>query len=149
MIYSHQIWNLTEVTPVYKKKSKNSKDNYRPVNIFIIQYLRNLRKMYLWSNSALLPFFIVQISIRISLRLQRTTLLDNSNWEMEEKCWQWRCTCVTFWSMEIYGKLVTKLDEYGFDKSSLKLIHSYLSNRKQRVKINDRYSSWIYTDTDI
>ena len=38
--------------------------------------------------------------------------------------------------------LFAKLDAYGFDKSSLKLIHSYLSNRKQRVKINDRYSSW-------
>ena len=38
--------------------------------------------------------------------------------------------------------LITKLDAYGFDKSSLKLIHSYLSNKKQRVKINDRYSSW-------
>ena len=38
--------------------------------------------------------------------------------------------------------LIAKLDAYGFDKSSLKLIRSYLSNRKQRVKINDRYSSW-------
>ena len=38
--------------------------------------------------------------------------------------------------------LIAKLDPYGFDKSSLKLIHSYLSNRKQRVKINGRYSSW-------
>ena len=38
--------------------------------------------------------------------------------------------------------LIPKLDAYGFDKSSLKLIHSYLSNKKQRVKINDRYSSW-------
>ena len=38
--------------------------------------------------------------------------------------------------------LIAKLDVYGFDKSSLKLIHSYLSNRKQRVKINGRYSSW-------
>ena len=38
--------------------------------------------------------------------------------------------------------LVAKLDAYGFDKSSLKLIHSYLSNRKRRVKINDTYSSW-------
>ena len=36
----------------------------------------------------------------------------------------------------------SKLEAYGFDKSSLKLIHSYLSNRKQRVKVNDRYSSW-------
>ena len=31
---------------------------------------------------------------------------------------------------------------YGFDKSFVKLIHSYLSNRKQRVKTNSRYSSW-------
>ena len=27
--------------------------------------------------------------------------------------------------------LIAKLDAYGFDKSSLKLIHSYLSNRKK------------------
>ena len=38
--------------------------------------------------------------------------------------------------------LIAKLDAYGFDKSSLKLMHSYLSNRKQSVKINDTYSSW-------
>ena len=37
--------------------------------------------------------------------------------------------------------LIVKLDAYGFDKKSLKLVYSYLSNRKQRVKINDTYSS--------
>ena len=37
--------------------------------------------------------------------------------------------------------LITKLDAYGLDKKSLKLVYSYLSNRKQRVKINDTYSS--------
>ena len=36
--------------------------------------------------------------------------------------------------------LIAKLNAYGFDKSFLKLIHSYLTNRKQRV--NDRYSLW-------
>ena len=38
--------------------------------------------------------------------------------------------------------LITKLEAYGFDEKSLKLIYNYLSNRKQRVKINDSYSSW-------
>ena len=38
--------------------------------------------------------------------------------------------------------LIVRLDAYGFDKSSLKLIHSYLTNRKQRVKINRISSSW-------
>ena len=32
---------------------------------------------------------------------------------------------------------IAKLDAYGFDKSSLKLMHSYLSNRKQRRKVTD------------
>ena len=33
------------------------------------------------------------------------------------------------------------IGKYGFDKSSLKLIHSYFLHRKERVKINGRYSS--------
>ena len=38
--------------------------------------------------------------------------------------------------------LIAKLYAYGFDKASLKLLHSYLSERKQRVKIEGAYSSW-------
>ena len=38
--------------------------------------------------------------------------------------------------------LIAKLYAYGLDTKSLKLIFSYLTNRKQRVKINDTYSSW-------
>ena len=34
------------------------------------------------------------------------------------------------------------LDAYGFEKNALKLVNSYLSIRKQRVKINNKYSSW-------
>ena len=37
---------------------------------------------------------------------------------------------------------IAKLDAYGFDTSSLKLIYSYLNERKQRVKINSDYSTW-------
>ena len=36
--------------------------------------------------------------------------------------------------------LIAKLDAYGFDTSSLKLIYCYLNKRKQRVKINSDYS---------
>ena len=38
--------------------------------------------------------------------------------------------------------LIAKLDAYGFDNKSLKLIYNYLSNRKQRVEINESFSSW-------
>ena len=38
--------------------------------------------------------------------------------------------------------LIAKLDAYGFGKESLELIYNYLSFRKQRVKINNCFSSW-------
>ena len=39
--------------------------------------------------------------------------------------------------------IVAKLDAYGFSTESLKLINSYLTERKQRVKMNDQFSSWL------
>ena len=38
--------------------------------------------------------------------------------------------------------LIAKLEAYSFSRAVLKLIHDYLSNRKQRVKINGSFSSW-------
>ena len=38
--------------------------------------------------------------------------------------------------------IITKLNAYGFSLSASKLIHNYLSHRKQRTKINSSYSSW-------
>ena len=37
--------------------------------------------------------------------------------------------------------LIAKLDSYGFDIKSVKLIRKYLSKRKQRVKPGNAYSS--------
>ena len=38
--------------------------------------------------------------------------------------------------------LLAKLHVYGFSISALRMIHSYLTNRKQRTKIHFLYSSW-------
>ena len=38
--------------------------------------------------------------------------------------------------------LTAKLNAYGFTLPALRLIHDYLSNSKQRTKIDDNYSSW-------
>ena len=38
--------------------------------------------------------------------------------------------------------LLAKLNAYGFDYKSLKLISSFLSNRKYRTKINSSFSEW-------
>ena len=38
--------------------------------------------------------------------------------------------------------LIANLHVYEFDERSLMLIYNYYSNLKQRLKINDSYSSW-------
>ena len=38
--------------------------------------------------------------------------------------------------------LVAKSESYGIDKAGLNVIHNYLSNRKQWIKINCSYSNW-------
>ena len=38
--------------------------------------------------------------------------------------------------------LIAKLEAYGFDHESLTYIYSYLSDRKQRTKVNGSFSAW-------
>ena len=38
--------------------------------------------------------------------------------------------------------LIAKLHAYGLENSSLRLIHSYLNNRPQRVRIDNEFSTW-------
>ena len=42
--------------------------------------------------------------------------------------------------------IIAKLQAYGFDYLALKLIHSYLSGRKQRVRLNANFSEWANLD---
>ena len=137
---------LADVTPVYKKKLKNSKDNYRPESI-----LSNISKIYerciydqiqLFFNSILSKY---QCGFRrgyntqhclVSLIEKRKKSVDNGGAFgalLTDLPKAFDCL-----PREL---LIAKLDAYGFDESSLKLIHSYLLNRKERVKVNDTYSS--------
>ena len=39
--------------------------------------------------------------------------------------------------------IIAKFEAYGFENFSLKLFHSYFSNRKQKIKIGSAISEWI------
>ena len=38
--------------------------------------------------------------------------------------------------------LIAKMEAYGFDYNATQLIHSYLTNRRQRVRMNTNYNTW-------
>ena len=39
--------------------------------------------------------------------------------------------------------IIAKLHAYGLNMNALYLLHSYLTNRKQKVKVNESFSEWI------
>ena len=49
----------------------------------------------------------------------------------------------------LHDLLIAKLHAYGFDYLALKLIHSYLTGRKQRVRVNATYSEWANIDDGV
>ena len=42
----------------------------------------------------------------------------------------------------LHDLLIAKLHAYGFDMKLLRFMHSYLNNRRKRVKIDNQYSSF-------
>ena len=138
---------LADVTPVYKNKSKNSKDNYRPVSI-----LSNISKIYerclydqiqVFFDSILSKY---QCGFRRGYSAQHCLITLIEKWKKSADNGGAFGALFTHLSKAFdclsHELLIAKLGVYGFDKNALKLVNSYLSNRKQRVIINDKYSSW-------
>ena len=136
---------LADVAPVYKKKSKASKDNYRPVSI-----LSNISKVYerciydqiqTYFDKILSKY---QCGFRKGYNLQHCLIALIEKWEKSVHNGGAFGVLLTDLSKAFdclsHELLIAKLHAYGFDKRSLVLIYNYLSNRKQRVKVNDSYS---------
>ena len=138
---------LADVTPVHKNKSKNSKDSYRPVSI-----LSSISKIYerclydqiqVFFESILSKY---QCGFRRGYNAQHCLITLIEKWKKSVDNGGAFGALFTDLSKAFdclsHELLIAKLDAYGFDKNALKLVNSYLSNRKQRVKINNKYSSW-------
>ena len=74
------------------------------------------------------------------------TFACNHAWKVKKSNWQGKlCFCIIFRSLRRlwhnYDLVPAKLKAYRFSPYALKLMHSYLNNRKQQVQISNRFSS--------
>ena len=136
-----------DVTPVFKKGLKSKVDNYRPVSI-----LPNISKLFERPLFDQISSFFDEILSDYQCGFRKGFNPQHCLIAMIEK---WR-SCNDFGKS--FGALLTnlskafdclsheliiaKLAAYGFKKSALKVMYSYLSERKQRTKINIFYSVW-------
>ena len=111
-----------DVTPVYKKNNRHEKENYRPVSI--ISVISKIFERCLYD----------QIYKKIDNTLSRHQMGYRKGYSSQHSL----IAMFEKWNDLLLGQL----NAYGFDYKSLKLISSFLSNRKYRTKINSSFSEW-------
>ena len=140
-----------EVIPVFKKHikkdSKTLKENCRPVSI-----LSNISKIYetcLYnelSNYSEDTFSDYQFGFRKGISSQQCLIILIETWKKHIDNKESFRALLTDLSKAFdcinHELLLAKLHGYGIDNSSLRLIHSYLNNRQQRVRIDNEFSKW-------
>ena len=136
-----------DITPVFKKGSRNSKDNYRPVSI-----LPNVSKIFekpLFKQVS--DFFdnifsMYQCGFRKGFSSQHCLVAMLEKWKScNDKGKSFGALMVDLSKASeclSHDLIITKLHANGFDKQALKLMNSYLLEKKQRTKLGVHYSFW-------
>ena len=132
---------------MHKKKSKFSKENYRAISIF-----PNISKVYercLYdqiSNFFEDVFSKYQCGFRKCYSAQHCLLAMIEKWKKIVDYGGVFGALLTDLSKAFdcipHDLIIAKLEAYGFQTDALNLVYDYLSNRKQRVKINETFSCW-------
>ena len=131
---------LMDVTPVIKKEDALLLKNYRPVSVLQIVSKTNERIM---QKHILSPHlcghrkgYSTQTALIFILEKWRLSI-DNTGFASEVLM-----DLSKAFDTINHPLLLAKLHAYGFSKQALAIIRSYLSKRKQRIKINNVFSYW-------
>ena len=135
---------LANITPVFKKASKNSKENYSPASILpdvlkiyerllfrrINDYFKGLFFKY---QCGFRQRFSAQYCLIAMLEKRKKSVKKGERFEALLTDLSKAFDCLP------HDLITAKLNACGFCFSSARLIHSYLFDRKQRSSV---YSSW-------
>ena len=135
------------VTPVFKKDCSLTKSNYRPITILL-----SLSKVFeTLVHTRISPYF-EDIFHKHVFAYRKHHGTDTALLSLTE---QWRKeldqhNIVGIVSMDLskafdtlpHELLVAKLKSCGADGKTTDLVHDYLANRRQRVRLGDQFSNW-------
>ena len=138
---------LADITPAHKKDDRAAESNYRPVSILPPVSKIFERKMYdqieIYIDQYLSPFLF---GFRKGHSTQQCLTVMLEQWHKAIDKGKCASALLTDLSKAFdclnHDLLIAKLEAYGFDVESLTYLYSYLSDRKQRTKVNSSYSGW-------
>ena len=136
------------ITPVFKKINPWDKANYRPVKVLPLIFKIYEKLLHKQINN-----HIENISspclcgYRKGYSTQHALICLIETWKeiLDEKgfCGKVLMDLSIAFDTIKHELLIAKLHAYGFEKSALKLLLNYLSNRWHRTKITKKFSSWV------
>ena len=134
-----------DFTPVFKDSDRTLKFKYRSISLLLIvstifertleeqvsDFMENILKHILCGKGYSTQYALV-------------LLIEKLRKAIDNKCFAGALLMDLSKAFDTldHELLIAKLHAYGFNKNALSLIHSYLKNRWQRVKINNSFSSW-------
>ena len=138
---------LADVSPVYEDSTSSSKSNYQPISVLsayskVFEHLLK-RQMAPFMKSKLANIIcgfrdkhstqhaLLRVTETIRMHIDQSGVCGNVLMDLSKAF-----DCLP------YDLLLAKIVAYGFSIDSLKLMHSYLVERRQGVKIGTSFSTW-------
>ena len=149
-------WKRANVTPIYKKGEKDIPSNYRPIALtsVVCKLLEKILFKHLYNflhSNNLISQYQSGFKPGDGTTNQLVDLL-NSIYESFDNGKQVRAVFLdiskAFDRVWIQG-LLSKLHANGIRGKLLRWIKQYLTNRKQRVSVDNNYSSWAVTKAGV
>ena len=136
----------SEVIPLYKKLDPLKKENYRPVSLLPHVSKVFERIIYKQINTYMEDKLSKYLTgFRKSHGTQHLLVTMLEKWKKAVDNGEYVSALFLDLSKAFdtinHDLLLAKLKAYGFSPNALKLMHSYLNNRKQQVQINNKFSS--------
>ena len=127
--------------------TKNLKENYRPVSI--LSNISTIHETCLYNELSSYfedTFSVYQFCFHKGISAQQCLITLIKTWKKyfdnNESFGALLTDLSKAFDCVNYELLIAKLHPYGLGNSSLRLIHSYLNNRQQRVRIDNEFSTW-------
>ena len=138
---------IADVTPAFKKDGANLTKNYRPGSVLAIVskiFERLLQKQTISCIDQYLSNLLCGYRQGYSTQTTLISMLEKWRIILDNKGYSGAILMDLSKAFDIINHelLLAKLHAYVFSEQALLILSSYLSNRKQRVKINNTFSSW-------
>lgn len=141
------ILKTARVVPIHKKGKTDTLNNYRPISIVpifskIIEKLLKTRITDFFENNQLFnkSQFGFRSSLSTTAALNELVKIINKGYNKGEYIGALFCDLTKAFDCVSPHILINKLKLYKFNQTSIELITSYLSNRKQLVEFNNHQS---------